>query len=95
MLPSGIQVLERGWLSANNILLRSRDGNVLVDSGYSTRDIDEVMLVGGQTRTFTFGNVAVTGKILGTLWADMNNDGVVDDFDFQMFVVSYNDLICP
>jgi hypothetical protein len=27
--------------------------------------------------------------------ADFNNDGVVDDFDFQSFVVSYNELICP
>lgn len=30
----GIQVFERGWLSANNILLQDRDSAVLVDSGY-------------------------------------------------------------
>jgi glyoxylase-like metal-dependent hydrolase (beta-lactamase superfamily II) len=34
VLPAGITVLERGWLSANNILLDGPDGAVLVDSGY-------------------------------------------------------------
>jgi hypothetical protein len=26
---------------------------------------------------------------------DMNKDGYVDDADFQLFVVAYNDLLCP
>jgi glyoxylase-like metal-dependent hydrolase (beta-lactamase superfamily II) len=34
LLPPQIHVFVRDWLSANNILLRSRDGHVLVDSGY-------------------------------------------------------------
>jgi glyoxylase-like metal-dependent hydrolase (beta-lactamase superfamily II) len=34
-LPPQLQVFVRDWLSANNILLRSRDGHVLVDTGYS------------------------------------------------------------
>lgn len=34
-LPPSIHVFVRDWLSANNILLKSRDGNVLVDSGYA------------------------------------------------------------
>jgi glyoxylase-like metal-dependent hydrolase (beta-lactamase superfamily II) len=33
-LPAGVRVLERGWLSSNNILLRDADGFTLVDSGY-------------------------------------------------------------
>jgi len=33
-LPSSIQVIERGWLSANNILLHAQGGATLVDSGY-------------------------------------------------------------
>lgn len=33
-LPAGIQVIERGWLSCNNILLRGAQGATLVDSGY-------------------------------------------------------------
>lgn len=33
-LPPQIQVFVRDWLSSNNILLRSGDGHVLIDSGY-------------------------------------------------------------
>jgi len=34
LLPPHVHVFVRDWLSANNILLKSRDGHVLVDSGY-------------------------------------------------------------
>lgn len=34
--PPGVQVLERGWLSSNNILLTGADSTALVDSGYCT-----------------------------------------------------------
>ena len=33
-LPPQLHVFVRDWLSANNILLKSRDGHVLIDSGY-------------------------------------------------------------
>ncbi len=33
-LPASIQVIERGWLSANNIVLHAPEGATLVDSGY-------------------------------------------------------------
>jgi glyoxylase-like metal-dependent hydrolase (beta-lactamase superfamily II) len=33
-LPMGITLLERGWLSSNNVVLHSADECVLVDSGY-------------------------------------------------------------
>ena len=33
-LPPQIQVLERGWLSSNNILIDNGDGCTLIDSGY-------------------------------------------------------------
>jgi glyoxylase-like metal-dependent hydrolase (beta-lactamase superfamily II) len=35
-LPPQLHVFVRDWLSANNVLIRSRDGNVLIDSGYVT-----------------------------------------------------------
>jgi len=35
-LPSQVHVFVRDWLSANNVVLKSRDGHVLVDSGYAT-----------------------------------------------------------
>ena len=34
MYPPQLHVFVRDWLSANNVLLRSRDGPVLIDSGY-------------------------------------------------------------
>jgi hypothetical protein len=27
--------------------------------------------------------------------ADLNADDVVDDLDFQLFAVAYNELLCP
>jgi len=33
-LPPQVHVFVRDWLSANHILLKSRDGHVLIDSGY-------------------------------------------------------------
>jgi glyoxylase-like metal-dependent hydrolase (beta-lactamase superfamily II) len=33
-LPEQIHVFVRDWLSSNNILLKSREGHVLIDSGY-------------------------------------------------------------
>jgi len=33
-LPESIQVIERGWLSANNVVLHERAGATVVDSGY-------------------------------------------------------------
>ena len=34
ILPPQLHVFVRDWLSSNNILLKSRDGHVLIDSGY-------------------------------------------------------------
>lgn len=45
-LPKSIQVLERGWLSANNILFLEGDEATLVDSGYVTHAAQTVDLVG-------------------------------------------------
>lgn len=34
LLPPQVHVFVRDWLSANNVVLKSRDGHVLVDTGY-------------------------------------------------------------
>lgn len=36
LLPPQVHVLVRDWLSGNNVVLESRHGHVLVDSGYSS-----------------------------------------------------------
>jgi glyoxylase-like metal-dependent hydrolase (beta-lactamase superfamily II) len=43
-LPDGIQLLERGWLSANNIVLRAKETTV-VDSGYGAHAAQTVALL--------------------------------------------------
>ncbi len=45
MLPPGLRVLERGWLSSNNILVRGRQGTALVDSGYGLHAPQTLALV--------------------------------------------------
>lgn len=46
LLPTGVQVLERGWLSSNNIVLTGGgDGAALVDSGYYLHSEQTVALV--------------------------------------------------
>lgn len=44
-LPAGVQVFERGWLSANNILLMGDGPTALIDSGYCTHAPQTLALV--------------------------------------------------
>lgn len=44
-LPPGLQVLERGWLSSNNVVLVGPDDVALVDSGYWTHSAQTIELV--------------------------------------------------
>lgn len=44
-LPRGLTFFERGWLSSNNVLVRSGSGAALVDSGYCTHAEQTVALV--------------------------------------------------
>lgn len=44
-LPAGVSVFERGWLSANNILLLGDGPAALIDSGYCTHAAQTLSLV--------------------------------------------------
>jgi glyoxylase-like metal-dependent hydrolase (beta-lactamase superfamily II) len=44
-LPEGVIVLERGWLSANNIVVNGRLESAVVDSGYGSHSRQTVALV--------------------------------------------------
>ena len=44
-LPPGVRVFERGWLSANNVLLMDSHSANLVDSGYVTHQAQTLALV--------------------------------------------------
>ena len=41
----GLQVFERGWLSANNILFTDSDSATLIDRGYVTHEVQTLALV--------------------------------------------------
>jgi glyoxylase-like metal-dependent hydrolase (beta-lactamase superfamily II) len=52
-LPAGMTVLERGWLSSNNILLHGvtpEEGAVLVDTGYSSHREQTLALIAESLR---------------------------------------------
>ena len=44
-LPAGVTVLERGWLSSNNVLLVGPQCSALVDSGYCSHAPQTLALV--------------------------------------------------
>jgi glyoxylase-like metal-dependent hydrolase (beta-lactamase superfamily II) len=45
LLPPGVTFLERGWLSANGILMAGAGGMAMVDTGYATHAAQTVALV--------------------------------------------------
>jgi glyoxylase-like metal-dependent hydrolase (beta-lactamase superfamily II) len=45
MLPPGVFVLERGWLSSNNIVIAGKGPTAVIDSGYATHSAQTVGLV--------------------------------------------------
>jgi len=44
-LPSGVSVIERGWLSANMVIAQGRNNTAVVDSGYCTHAEQTISLV--------------------------------------------------
>ena len=57
VLPTGVSVFERGWLSSNNILIQGAGSSVLIDSGYCTHASQTLALV----------NSALPGRALDVL----------------------------
>lgn len=45
LLPAGMTVFERGWLSSNNILICGKHSTALIDSGYNTHATQTQLLV--------------------------------------------------
>jgi len=46
-LPEGIQVLERGWLSSNNIVFQDPELSTVVDTGYGSHSAQTLALIQG------------------------------------------------
>lgn len=45
LLPSGVHVIERGWLSANTVVTTGQHNRALIDSGYWTHSLQTLALV--------------------------------------------------
>lgn len=45
LLPAGIALLERGWLSSNNVVCTGRHGSAVIDTGYAVHADQTVGLV--------------------------------------------------
>ena len=85
MLPASLVVLERGWLSSNNVLCLDGGQAALIDSGYVTQAAQTVALVeqalGGQALTRLFNTHSHSDHVGG-------NAALVARFDCEVIVPS-------
>jgi glyoxylase-like metal-dependent hydrolase (beta-lactamase superfamily II) len=104
-LPESIQVIERGWLSSNNVVLHARMGAVVVDSGYGahvpqTLALLERVLAGKKLARLVNthchsdhmgGNAAIQVKY--GCWTSIpeGEAALIDDWDEQALILSIAD----
>lgn len=105
MLPAQIQVLERGWLSCNNILLAGSDGVTLVDSGYGDHVPQTLALLehalAGRRITWLVnthchsdhmgGNRAVQGKFACRTTIPAGEAPLIDAWDEEALILGFAD----
>jgi glyoxylase-like metal-dependent hydrolase (beta-lactamase superfamily II) len=65
VLPEGVSVLERGWLSSNNVVIRGLANAALVDTGYATHAEQTLALVRA-----ALGNLPLTQLVNTHLHSD-------------------------
>lgn len=86
LLPPGIEIFERGWLSANNIFLFGEDDVSLVDSGYCTHQQMTVDLVSNALKRH---NLSGLNKLVNThLHSDHcgGNTALSKEFDCDIWI---------
>ena len=86
LLPPGIEIFERGWLSANNVLLFSEEDVSLVDSGYCAHQQLTVDLV---THALKQHHLETLNKVVNTpLHSDHCGGNAVlsETFDCEMWI---------
>ena len=86
LLPPGIEIFERGWLSANNVLLFGEEDVSLVDSGYCAH---QQMTVGLVTNAIAQHGLKVLNKVVNThLHSDHcgGNAALSEVFDCEIWI---------
>ena len=104
-LPRSIRVIERGWLSANNIVLEERGEAVVVDSGYvahapQTLALLERALAGKKLARLVNthchsdhmgGNAAIQKKFGCTISIPQGEASAIDNWDEQALILAVAD----
>jgi glyoxylase-like metal-dependent hydrolase (beta-lactamase superfamily II) len=104
-LPESIQVIERGWLSSNNVVLHSRTGAIVVDSGYGahvpqTLALLERVLAGKRIARLVNthchsdhmgGNAAIQAKYGCRTSIPEGEAALIDDWDEQALILAIAD----
>ncbi|HKB62003.1 MAG TPA: MBL fold metallo-hydrolase [Burkholderiales bacterium] len=104
-LPESIQVIERGWLSSNNVVLHARTDAIVVDSGYGahvpqTLALLERVLAGKKLARLVNthchsdhmgGNAAIQKKFGCGTSIPEGEAALVDDWDEQALILAIAD----
>jgi len=104
-LPEGIQVIERGWLSSNNVVLHAPTEAVVVDSGYGahvpqTLALIELALAGKKLARLVNthchsdhmgGNAAIQKKYACRTSIPEGEAPLIDDWDEQALILAVAD----
>lgn len=108
-LPDHIRVLERGWLSSNNIVLLDDDGATVVDTGYVTH-VDETIRLVDEARQgrplrrivnthihsdHAGGNAALQALHGCALWIPPGESALVDAWDETRLSYQHTSQQCP
>lgn len=104
-LPAQVHVFVRDWLSSNNVVLKSRDGHVLIDTGYvrhapltlallaTARGVgDERLAKIVNTHCHSDhvgGNAAVAAKYRCPIAIPADEDGAVERWDDRALLYEY------
>jgi len=110
-LPPQIHVFVRDWLSSNNILLKSRDGHVLIDSGYARHapltlallrterglhDAALARLVNTHCHSDHIGgNAAIKAQYGCPIELPIDEAPLIDVWDEQTLLLDYTDQYAP
>lgn len=92
LLPPGIEVFERGWLSANNVFHYGRDDVSLVDSGYCAHQKMTLDLVSGAIKKH---GLSTLNKLVNThLHSDHcgGNAALAEAFHSEIYIPVAEDM---
>jgi glyoxylase-like metal-dependent hydrolase (beta-lactamase superfamily II) len=104
-LPESVHVIERGWLSSNNVVLHARTGSVVVDSGYGahvaqTLALLERVLAGKKLARLVNthchsdhmgGNAAIQAKYGCRTSIPEGEAALIDDWDEEALILAIAD----